>query len=194
MKRFAPLILLAVGIALFLLAFLFYQKSERIKSETDVLRAITTQAADIVEDASLYEPEPEPEPDYDANDLDQTPPDVTPFLPSTVCYTMWGNQLRLYCGGGDNAALELVDGGDDQAETMRVLRLCLNDLVQQMDTYETDLRPMDSDVEQTEVNRQTLACDLTERYGDSPVFNDGSLYYMVKEHMESGNISRLSNQ
>lgn len=95
---------------------------------------------------------------------------------------------------GTNSPLELIEGGSDQAETMRVLKLCLNELLHQMDTYKTDLRPMDSEVEQNETNRQSLACDLTSRYGESPVFNDGSIYYMVKEHMESGNISRLESR
>lgn len=189
MKRILPLILLISGVILFAIAFMFYQKSERLKNETDVLRSITTPSADI---GDAYEPEPEPE--YDPTDLDQTPPGVTPFIPTTLCYADWGNHLRQYCNGGDNSPLELIEGGSDQAETMRVLKLCLNELLHQMDTYKTDLRPMDSDVEQNETNRQSLACDLTRRYGESPVFNDGSIYYMVKEHMESGNISRLESR
>lgn len=191
MKRILPIILLLAGITLFGLAFMFYQKSESLKSETDALRELTMPQS-YEDESPAYEPEPEPE--YDPTDLDQTPPGVTPFHSTTVCLGHWGNHLRQYCDGGDNAALELIEGGDDQAETMRVLTMCMNELLHRMDAYKTDFRPMDSQVALNEANRKSLACKLTGAYGDSPVFNDGSVYYMAKEHMEVSNIKRLEDR
>lgn len=189
MKRILPISMLIGGAVLFAIAFMFYQKSESIKSDTDALRSISTGSTEI---EAPYAPPPEPE--YDAADLDQTPPGVTPFIPSSVCYADWGNHLRQYCTGGNNGPLELIEGGSNQAESMHNLKICLNASLQQIDTYKTDLRPMDSKVEQNETNRKSLACELTKRYGDSPVFNDGSIYYIIKEHMESGNINRLESR
>lgn len=187
MIRILPLILLTGGVILFAVAFMFYQKSESIKRETDMLRELTLPPSTSIED-KVYEPTPEPE--YDPTDLDQTPPGITPFITTSICFMHWGNHLRQYCEGGDKAALELVEGGD-QAETMRTLKMCLNDLVQRWETYKTDDRPMDSPALLNESNRKTLACGMAGIYGDNPIFNDSSIYYLVKEHKESGNISRL---
>ncbi len=169
-----------------------YQKAERAKRETDTLRDLILQQT-ISEQEKVVVKIPT-EPEYDPTDLDQTPPGVTPFIPTSACLMEWGNNLRQYCAGGDEAPLELIEGGDDQTESMRVLNMCLNELLHQMDTYETNLRPMDSTVVQNEANRKDLACKLTAAYGDSPVFDDGSIYYMVKQHVESGNIERLENR
>lgn len=169
-----------------------YQKAERAKRQTDTLREMMLQQNYPDRDEVVDEIPPEPA--YDPTDLDQTPPGATPFIPTAACFFDWGNHLRQYCDSGDAAPLELIEGGDDQTETMRVLTLCLNELLHQMDTYKTDLRPMDSTVEQNEANRKDLACELTEAYGNSPVFDDGSVYYMVKQHVESGNIERLENR
>lgn len=192
MKNIVALILLAGGLALAYITWTGYQKAERAEREADALRELVVPSSDFTDDTSGSQPEPETA--YDANDLDQTPPGVTPFIPTTVCYAEWGNHLRQYCEGGDSAALELIEGGDDQSESMRVLTLCLDELLHQVDAYKTDDRPMDSEVELTEANRKALACELTSAYGDSPVFNNGSVYYMIKEHIESGNISRLENR
>jgi len=192
MKNIVALILLVGGVALAYITWTGYQKAERAQQQADALRELVVPSSDYSDDASPSQPEPEVA--YDPADLDQTPPGVTPFIPTTVCYAEWGNRLRQYCEGGDSTALELIEGGDDQAESMRVLVLCLDELLQQIDTYETDDRPMDSDVELSEANRKELACELTTAYGDSPVFNNGSVYYLIKEHMESGNISRLENR
>lgn len=180
------------GVILFALAFSFYQKSQRLEAETDALRELTMPKSI----PAVGEPaEQSPEPVYDPTDLDQTPPGVTAFNGSSVCLMHWGNHLRQYCAGGDGAALELIVGGDDQAETMRVLKMCLNEAIQRADAYhDRDMRPMDSMIPLDEENRKAIACDMTEQYGDSPVFNDGSIYYILKEHMESGNISRLENR
>ncbi len=191
MKRILPFILLIGGIILFALAFMFYQKSESIKRETDTLRELTMPPPNPIED-EVYEPTPEPA--YDPADLDQTPPGIAPFITTSVCIVHWGNHLRQYCDGGDSAELEIVEGGYDQAETMRTLKMCLNDLVQRWETYKTDDRPMDSPALLNESNRKAIACGMTQTYGNNPIFNDSSIYYMVKEHKESGNISRLENR
>ena len=191
MKRILPLFLLLGGVVLFAIAFMFYQKSESIKSETDALQNLTVPSANSYENEAVYVPEPEPE--YDPTDLDQTPPGITPFITTSVCLAHWGNQLRQYCDGGDKADLEIVEGGD-QAESMRTLKMCLNDLVQRWETYKTDDRPMDSPALLNESNRKTIACGMTYAYGDNPIFNDSSIYYMVKEHKESGHISKLENR
>jgi len=192
MKKVFPLILIVGGLVLMGIVWIGYQKAERAKRQTDTLRELVLPQGDTEQSEVLVEEKLEPS--YDPTDLDQTPPGVTPFIPTTVCYAEWGNHLRQYCGGGDTASLELIEGGDDQTESMRVLTMCLNELLHQMDTYKTDLRPMDSKVAQNEANRKDLACKITTAYGNSPAFNDGSIYYMVKEHMESGNIKRLENR
>jgi len=192
MKRILPLIILIGGVGLFAMAFMFYQKSESLKKETEILRELTEPTTDHNVDEP-YEPTPEPE--YDPTDIDQTPPGVTPFLSHNECMFHWGTHMRQYCDGGDNAALELIEGGDDQAETLRTLKMCLNTLLHGIDSYsDRDMRPMDSLIPLDEVNRKALACKMTEKYGNSPAFADGSIYYMTKEHMESGNISRLENR
>lgn len=192
MKKVFPLILIIGGLVLMGIVWTGYQKAERAKRQTDTLREMILQQNYPDRDEVVVEIPPESE--YDSADLDQTPPGVTPFIPTSVCFADWGNHLRQYCAGGDEAPLELIEGGDDQAETMRIFNMCLNELLHQIDTYETDLRPMDSTVEQNEANRKDLACKLTTAYGNSPIFDDGSIYYMVKEHMESGNIERLENR
>lgn len=191
MKRIIPLILFIGGIILFAMAFMFYQKSESIKRETDALRDLTMPPSSVLEEP-VYEPEPEPE--YDPNDINQTPPGVTPFVFGSVCAFNWGTQMRQYCEGGDNAALDIVEG-TTQAEVMRDLTTCLNEMMQRIDVYDDpNLRYIDSEIPLDEANRKALACDMTERYGDSPVFANGSIGYMIKEHVESGNISRLENR
>ena len=169
-----------------------YQKAERAKRQADTLREMIL--AQNYPDRDEVAVEIPAEPEYDPTDLDQTPPGITPFNPTSVCFMEWGNNLRQYCDGGDAAPLELLEGGDDQTESMRILNMCLNELLHQIDAYETDFRPMDSKVAQNEVNRKDLACKLTEAYGNSPVFDNGSVYYMVKQHVESGNIERLENR
>jgi len=189
MKRILPLLLLAGGIALFALAFMFYQKSERIKSETETLRSLTTPQESALE---VYVPEPEPE--YDPTDINQTPPGVTPFVFGSACAFNWGTQMRQYCQGGDGAVLDIVEG-TTQAEVMANLTMCLNEMMQRMDVYDDpQLRYIDSEVPLDETNRKALACDMTEKYGDSPIFANGSIGYMIKEYMESGNISRLESR
>jgi len=191
MKKVFPLILIVGGLVLLWIVWTGYQKAEQAKRQTNALRDLVIPQTYEQENIVAEQNE---EPEYDPTDLDQTPDGVTPFIPTTVCFAEWGNHLRQYCDGGDAATLELIEGGDDQSESMRVLTLCLDELLHQIDTYKTDLRPMDSTVEQNEANRKDLACKLTSAYGDSPVFDDGSVYYMVKEHMESGNIDRLENR
>ncbi len=191
MKRSLPFILLTGGIILFIIAFVFYQKSERIKSETDTLRSITTPQASSLENETVYEPEPEPV--FDSTDLDQTPPGVEPFYGTSICMVHWGQQLREYCAGGDEAVLDMVEG-DNQAEVKRVFNMCLDELLELTDVYGTGERAMDSKMPLTETSRIAFACEITARYGDSPVFEDSSIHYIVKNHMESGNISRLENR
>lgn len=185
MKKILPLLLILSGIGVAYVTWTGYQKAERAKAETELLRDFSASQYSAADDA------PDPEPDYDPSDLDQTPPGVTPFIPTTACLGQWGNRLRQYCADGDKAELELIEGGSTQVEAMRVLTLCLDILLHQIDAHKTDYRPMDSKVQKNETNRQNLACEYTKTYGDNPVFNDGSIYYMVKEHVESGNINRL---
>ena len=192
MKRLLPLLLFIGGFIFFAIAFMFYQKSERLKSETEALRSLNA-SINSTEDQPAYEPPPEPV--YDPADLDQTPPGVTPFIGTTVCLGHWGNHLRQYCAGGDDAPLELIEGGDDQAETMRILTMCLNELLQRKDAYDDiDMRPMDSPIPLNEESRKALSCEMVGKYGDNPIFNNASVYYMIKEDMESGNITRLENR
>ena len=78
---------------------------------------------------------------------------------------------------------------------MRVLTRCLNEMMQRMDVYDDpNLRYIDSEIALNEANRKALACELTGHYGDSPVFDTGSIGYMIKEHVESGTISRLEKK
>jgi len=192
MKRILPFFLLIGGIALFAIAFMFYQKSESIRKETEALRLLNQPATNYSDDHVPYEPEPEPE--YDPTDINQTPPGVTPFVFGSMCAFHWGNQMRQYCGGGDSAILEIVEG-TTQAEEMKTLKMCLNEMIQRMDVYDKpQLRYIDSEVPLNEANRKALACKMTGKYGDSPVFANGSISYMIKEHVESGNISRLENR
>ena len=65
------------------IAFMFYQKSERIKRETDKLRELTMPPANSIEE-EIYEPAPD-HPEYDPRDLDQTPPSITSFITTSVC-------------------------------------------------------------------------------------------------------------
>jgi len=84
MKRILPLIILIGGVGLFAMAFMFYQKSESLKKETEILRELTEPTTDHNVDEP-YEPTPEPE--YDPTDIDQTPPGVTPFSAiMNVCF------------------------------------------------------------------------------------------------------------
>lgn len=192
MKRLLPLSLFIGGLVLFGLAFMFYQESERTKSETDALRSLTAPSETYAESEPVYEPEPEPA--YDPTDINQTPPGVTPFVFGSVCAFNWGTQMRQYCEGGDTAVLEIVEG-TIQAEEMRNLTMCLDEMLQRIDTYgDPNLRYIDSEVPLDETNRKALACSMTEKYGTSPVFANGSIGYMIKEHVESGNISRLENR
>jgi len=192
MKKIFPVILIVGGLVLMGIVWTGYQKAERAKRQADTLREMIL--AQNYPDRDEVAVEIPAEPEYDPTDLDQTPPGITPFNPTSVCFMEWGNNLRQYCDGGDAAPLELLEGGDDQTESMRILNMCLNELLHQIDAYETDFRPMDSKVAQNEVNRKDLACKLTEAYGNSPVFDNGSVYYMVKQHVESGNIERLENR
>jgi len=192
MRRLLPFMLLVSGVILFAIAFMFYQKSESEKSETNALRSLTTLPESQLEDNSVYEPEPKPA--YDPTDIDQTPPGVTPFVFGSVCAFNWGTQMRQYCAGGDSATLEIVEG-TTQAEEMGNLTMCLNEMIQRIDVYgDPNLRYIDSEKPLDETNRKALACDMTERYGDSSVFANGSIGYMIKEHVESGNITRLENR
>ena len=78
---------------------------------------------------------------------------------------------------------------------MENLTMCLNEMIQRIDTYDDpNLRYIDSTVPLNEQSRKALACDMTGKYGDSPVFDLGSIGYMIKEHVESGNISRLEDR
>jgi len=192
MKRLIPIVFLIAGVILFVFAFMFYQKSESLKRETDSLRSLATLPDSSVENNPVYEPKPEPE--YDPSDITQTPPGVTPFVFGSICAFNWGEQVRQYCEAGDNATLDIVEG-TTQTEEMADLIMCLNEMIQRIDVYnDPNLRYIDSEEPLDETNRKALACDMTQRYGDSPVFAEGSIGYMIKEHVESGNISRLENR
>lgn len=191
MKRNLPIILFIGGIAFFALAIMFYQKSESLKSETDALRDLTLPPQSST--APVLIPKPDAKPEYDPTDLNQTPPGVTPFVFGSTCAFNWGLQMRQYCEGGDNAILDIVEG-TTQAEVMGDLTMCLNEMMQRIDVYDNpNLRYIDSEVPLDETNRKALACDMTERYGNSPVFELGSIGTMIKEHVESGNISRYED-
>ena len=193
MKKLLPLILIFGGVGLAIITWTGYQKAERAESENDALRDLIIAQSAVIENEPVSVPEPAPV--YDPSDLDQTPPGITPFIGTTVCMVHWGNHLKQYCAGGDQAALELIDGGDDQAETMRTLTMCLNELLHRTDAYsDVGMRPMDSAIPLDEVNRKAFACSFTEKYGGSYVYDEASIYYLVKEHMESGNISRLEKR
>ena len=192
MTKKTPLILFIAGLALFAAAFMFYQKSEEKKRETEALRELMQPPAGAADEYEPYEPEPEPA--YDPTDITQTPPGITPFVFGSACAFNWGLQMRQYCEGGDAAILDTIEG-IDQPEVMENLTQCLNEMIQRIDTYDDpNRRYIDSEVPLSEQSRKALACEMTGLYGASPVFDKGSIGYMIKEHVESGNISRLENR
>ena len=95
MKRILPaIILLITGLALWFAAWTFYQKSQRIEAETDLLREITSSRITGTETTAYADAPPPAEPAYDPTDLDQTPPGITPFIGTSVCLWHGGKQLR----------------------------------------------------------------------------------------------------
>ncbi len=188
----AARILLALAILLFGVALFFFLQSQNKASETDALRDLMTPIYEAESSYEVYEPEPEPE--YDPTDINQTPPGVEPFVGSSACSFSWGLQMRQYCEDGDAAIIDKIDEVT-QEEAMADLTMCLNDYIQQKDAYgKRDMRPMDSEIPLTEMSRKAFACDLTARYGDSPVFDKTGIHSITKEHLESGNIKRLENR
>jgi hypothetical protein len=192
MSRRSLLFILLLAALLFGVAFYFYGEAQKQQREVDTLRELQLSMIDSIPE---YEPiELEPEPVYDPTDLDQTPPGIMPFTPSSLCYTHWGLQVQQYCEAGNSAVLDIVEG-DTQDSAMADLKMCLNDMIQRIDAYDKpDMRPMDSEIPLNEASRRSLACDLTGRYGERPIFETSSVAYMIKEDVESGSLSRLENR
>jgi len=196
MNKTLTVIMLLAGISLFVLAFHFYQKAEKQKRYNQSLTDMMTSNFDDLQTNAAVDETPVPEPDdvYDPSDLDQTPPGIEPYMGSTACSLSWGLQVRQYCADGDNAVIDSVEGGFGAEENLEMLSMCLDESLVRIDVYGQDKSYVESEVQQNEENRKALACELVAAYGDLEVFDKASLYSMLKEHVESGDISRLVNR
>ena len=102
MSKPVQILLLVAVVALFALAGYFYLQSQQISRDIDTLRTLTTPQNDTgseEETSQIADAEVATEgTNYDPSDLDQTPPGVTPFIGSSVCFVHWGNHLRQSTG------------------------------------------------------------------------------------------------
>lgn len=192
-------VIILAGAALLAAVWMYYQSAQSAKQTADSTQDLMLRMQGIDPDQSSTPDasggdETDSDSSFDPMDLDATPPDTEPFVAHTLCFFQPGVRVKEYCSSGDSAELTLADATRSQSETMNELQACLNELLRNTDAYGADIRPMDSDVELTEFNRQRIACEYVELYGDTENFDDGYFYYVVKEHMESGNIDRILRQ
>ena len=194
MSRRGLVSILLFAVILFGAAFYFYGEAQKQQREADAMRELQLSLIEPVSDVTIVDPMPESERAYDPTNLDHTPPGLTPFVPSNMCYTHWGLQIRQYCEDGDEAVLDIVEG-DSQPSAMADHQMCLNEMIQNIDAYDKpDMRPMDCEIPLNEASRRALACDMVARYGDSPVFDRSGVGTLIKEHVESGHIRRIENR
>lgn len=197
MKRFTlGIVIMLAGSALLAAVWIYYTSAQSAKQDTATTQnlMLRMQGIDPDQPDTVGEDENEVQAEYESLDLDATPPGTEPFVAHTLCFFQPGVRVKEYCSAGDGAKLTLADATRSQSETMNELQACLDELLRHTDAYDTDIHPADSEVELNESNRQRIACEYVDLYGDTKNFDDGYFYYVVKEHMESGNIDRILRQ